>query len=91
MNELHKLWVITDNKIGTYTFYTDSNPYEKLSNYLFVKELEADTWYDERYAEAVKKRHDDVCEWFKNKDLDNMLVGSEFFYDQISVRCVEVI
>ena len=90
MNEQKKLWVITDSKIGKYTFYTDSNPYEKLNNYLFAKELEADTWYDEKYAEAIKERHNDVCAWFKDKDLNNMSVGSGFFYDQISVNCVEV-
>ena len=91
MSEQKKLWVITDNKIGTYTFYTDSDPYAKLSNYLFVEELEADTWYGERFAEAAKKRHDDVCAWFKNQNLQNMTTGSEYFYDQISVKCVEVV
>ena len=89
-DEKRKLWVITDRKIGTYTFYTDSDPYEKLSNYLFVNELEADTWYGETYYEFAKKCRDDVCAWFKDKDLLNMQTGSEYFYDQISVKCVEV-
>lgn len=93
MNEIDtrtKMWIITDTRAQVNTVYTTSDPLLKINRYLFAKELEADTWYDELTAETAKARHQEVYDWFKGKHLDEMHIGESYFYDNFTVKCVEL-